>query len=105
MIRYHIEEGAALPLDRGASAHVLTAFTGGTGARLDEVRAQGLSFSPGERDPEIVAIAAPVFGRGRHFVGALGISGPKGRFAGENRDALAAALVGEARSLTRALGG
>jgi DNA-binding IclR family transcriptional regulator len=105
LIRHHVEEGAALPLDRGASAHVLVAFTGGVGATYDAVRSRGLYVSLGERDPETAAVAAPVFGRERRFLGALGVTGPRGRFEGENRDRLAAALVEEAGLLSRAIGG
>ena len=72
LVRHHLEEGAELPLDVGASAHVLMAFTGGLGPIYERVRAKGFYFSIGERDPETAAIAAPVFGRNHEFLGALG---------------------------------
>jgi DNA-binding IclR family transcriptional regulator len=105
LIRHHVEEGAVLPLDRGASGRVLMAYTGGTGPLHDEVRCRGWYLSLGERDPEAAAIAAPVFGRGRHFLGALGVIGPRSRFETENSEALAAWVVEEAKSLSRGLGG
>lgn len=105
LIRHHVEEGGRLPLDRGAAGHVLSAFTGGVGERLDAVRAEGLSVSLGERDPEIAAVAAPVFGRGGRFLGALGVSGPKSRFGQAALDGLSEAMLGEAAALSRALGG
>jgi len=84
---------------------VLTAFTGGTGPLHDEVRVRGWYLSLGERDPETAVDAAPVFGRGRRFLGALGVTGPRGRFEDDNRGRLAATLVEEAGLLSRGLGG
>ena len=94
-----------LPLDRGASGRVLMAFTGGTEPLHDEVRTRGWYLSLGERDPEAAAIAAPVFGRGRHFLGALGVIGPRSRFETESHDRVAALITEEAARLSRSLGG
>lgn len=105
LIRHHLEEGAALPLDRGAAGHVLTAYTGGAGPLRDEVRARGWSLSLGERDPETAAVAAPVFGRGRHLLGALSVTGPRSRLEAENPEELAALITAEAALLSRSLGG
>lgn len=105
LIRHHVEEGAALPLDRGAAGRVLMAYTGETDPLHDELRARGWSLSLGERDPETAAIAAPVFGRGRHFLGALGVTGPRGRFEAGDHEGLAALITGEAALLSRSLGG
>ena len=99
LLRHHVEEGGALPLDRGASGHVLRAFTeGGAGG-------EGPWISLGERDPELAALAVPVFGRGRRFLGALGLSGPLGRFQPAERARMAAALAEDAAGLARSLGG
>lgn len=103
-IRLHIDEGAAMPLDRGASAHVLMAFTGGTLPVHATARAEGIAISIGERDPETAAIAAPVFGRGGRFLGALGVSGPVLRMGASEAAAMAPAVAEEARALSRALG-
>ncbi|MCQ4159458.1 IclR family transcriptional regulator [Roseomonas sp. GC11] len=106
LIRHHIEEGTVLPLDRGASAWVLMAHTStGEEAPLAAARAQGWVLSLGERDPEVAAVAAPVFGRGRAFIGALGIIGPRGRFEGEQPERLAALVTEAAARLCRSLGG
>lgn len=80
MIRHHLEEGADLPLDRGASAHVLMAFTGAAGPRYDTVRAEGCCISLGERDPETASVAVPVMTRTGHFAGALGLVGLRSHF-------------------------
>lgn len=103
-IRLHIEEGAAMPLDRGASGHVLMAFTDGALPVHDAVREAGFAISIGQRDPEIAAVAAPVFGRAGRLLGALGISGPVLRLGAAEAEAVAPAVVEEARALSRLLG-
>ena len=103
-IRLHIEEGAAMPLDRGASAHVLMAFTDGALPIHDAVRAAGLAISIGQRDPEVAAVAAPVFGRAGRFVGAIGISGPVLRLDAAETERIAPLVVAEAQAVSRLLG-
>jgi DNA-binding IclR family transcriptional regulator len=78
-IRHHLVEGARLPLDGGASARVLRAFSPLAGPQDDPVRAQGHAVSLGERDPEIAAVAVPVFGPDG-LRGALAVSGLVTRF-------------------------
>jgi DNA-binding IclR family transcriptional regulator len=103
-VRLHIEEGAAMPLDRGASAHVLMAFTDGMLPVHEAVREAGVAISIGQRDPEIAAVAAPVFGQGGRLLGALGISGPVLRLGRAQAEAMAPQVAAEARSLSRLLG-
>ncbi|GGJ39494.1 IclR family transcriptional regulator [Neoroseomonas lacus] len=103
-IRLHIEEGAAMPLDRGASAHVLMAFSGGTLPVHDTVRAAGVAISIGQRDPEIAAVAAPVFGPAGRLVGALGVSGPVLRLGAAEAARIAPMVVAEAQAVSRLLG-
>lgn len=105
LIRPHLEEGAALPLDRGASAHVLMAYAGAEGARFDAIRAGQAAISMGERDPEVAAVAAPVFGRGGRCLGALNITGPRTRFDDAACARHAAVMLEEAQALSRRLGG
>lgn len=104
MIRHHVEEGAALPLDRGASGHVLRGFSGETDPRAQAARAEGLAISLGERDPETAAMAVPLLGAGGRLLGALGITGPIGRFDAAARPGFAASLRDEAQALARCLG-
>ena len=108
-IRHHVEEGARLPLDRGAGGRVLAAFTGGNAAADEALRIRGFCISLGERDPETAAVAAPVFGShgvaAGGFAGALGVVGARHRFDPPNRDRLAALVVEAARELSRMLGG
>lgn len=103
-IRLHLEEGSTTPLDRGAGAHVLMAYTGGTSPLHEAVRAAGVALSFGERDPETAAVAAPVFDAGGRFLGALAVSGPVIRLGRTEAEAIAPVVVEEARALSRALG-
>ena len=83
-IRHVAEEGSQLPLDRGAGARVLMAFTSGKGNIYSKVRADGFYISVGERDPAAAGLAVPVFGYEGKFVGALGIIGPRHRLQPEH---------------------
>ncbi len=104
-IGHHVEEGAELPLDRGASAHVLMAFTGATGEVHDRVRKDRLCVSQGERNPDATAVAVPVFGHANEFVGALSVIGPASRMVGETLQASIAAVQQGAERLSRSLQG
>jgi DNA-binding IclR family transcriptional regulator len=104
MIRHHVEEGARLPLDRGASGHVLTAYLGGPSPKDAAVRAAGHAVSLGERDPEAAAVAAPVFGP-EGFLGALSIGGLLHRFNEEVCAEMTVAVTRAAEALSITLGG
>jgi DNA-binding IclR family transcriptional regulator len=105
MIRSHLDEGAALPIDRGASARILVAYTDGEGAFYEAIRAEGHYISQGERDAETAAVAVPVFGAQNRLAGALGVTGPRSRFGPEACARFVALLNNRAAELTRALGG
>lgn len=105
MVRSHLDEGAELPLDRGAAGHVLTAWTEPGGARHAEIRAAGFAISKGERDPDSTAVAVPVFGPRGALFGALGIVGPEARMTDEALTAALDALRAEADLLAARLGG
>lgn len=105
LIRHHVEEGAELPLDRGASGRVLIAFTEDKGELDDQVQVNGYCVSLGERDPEIAAVSASVFGPEGRFIGALGVTGARARFEEGNCESILAAVQRHARRLSKALGG
>lgn len=71
-VRHHIEEGTRLPLEGGASALVILAWSG---QGHEDVRARGHAVSLGVRDRDAAAIAVPVFDRSGAFHGALSVSG------------------------------
>jgi len=104
-IGHHLEEGASLPLDKGASAHVLVAYSGGVGERYDAIRRDRVCVSLGERSPDTNAIAVPVFGQGDKFAGALSLSGPANRLEGGAMERCTAIMQGAADALSRSLRG
>ncbi|MEQ3554608.1 IclR family transcriptional regulator [Pseudonocardia nematodicida] len=103
--RHHIEEGSALPLDRGAGGRILTVHTSGDDEHADQIRAQGFYVSDGERSPEAGAVAVPVFGMNGEFIGALGVVGPRHRMGADNHRAIADLLLRHAEKIGAQLGG
>ena len=104
-IRDSVHIGDRLPLTVGAAGHVLRAFNGARGPRLDEIRQQMYAASYGERDEETAAIAAPVFGLGNKLVGALSVSGPRYRLEATGEARLVSVLFQYAKELTQTFGG
>ena len=82
-VRDSVHEGDTLPLRMGASSHVMRAFADEQGEKYDDIRQSLCAISLGERDPEIGAVACPVFGIGQQLSGVVSISGPKYRFSDE----------------------
>jgi DNA-binding IclR family transcriptional regulator len=72
---------------------------------LDGVRTAGVAEAVGEREPDLNALAAPVFGRGSELVAILGLQGPAARLPASTRRALRTPLLEAARELGRSLGG
>jgi DNA-binding IclR family transcriptional regulator len=101
--RHHLDEGAELPLTAGASAHVLVAFSDGKSAKAKAVQARGHAISLGERDPQVAAVAVPVFDLAGAFRGALAVSGLIGRFKEKSRQSALAELSASAQRLRKML--
>ena len=96
----------------GGPAVPLVAFTDKTITDPDElerelaqVRARGFAEAVGERDPDLVAVAVPVFDRSGSLVAILGVQGPMGRFTAARRKELLPILRESGEKLTRGLGG
>jgi DNA-binding IclR family transcriptional regulator len=104
-VRDQVHEGDRFPLSAGASGHVLRAFDGARGERFDAIRKAMYAASYGERDPEIAALACPVFGQGNRLVGALSVSGPKYRIEALGEDKIVPVLFKYSQALTRTFGG
>jgi IclR family acetate operon transcriptional repressor len=73
---------------------------------IEAVRERGWAEAVGEREPDLVGLAAPVFGRAATLEAIVGVQGPATRLAAaERREAVLPALLAAATGLTRALGG
>ncbi|MCD1633486.1 IclR family transcriptional regulator [Martelella mediterranea] len=75
-IRHSVAEGVELPIGMGASGKVLQAFDRDAGSQWDHIRKAGFATSRGERNPDVAAIAAPVFDQSGRLRGAIAVSGP-----------------------------
>jgi DNA-binding IclR family transcriptional regulator len=103
-VRDHIRTGDLLPLDRGAAGRVLASFDRAL-TPPEQFPKQPYLMTVGEREPDIAAIAAPVFGPNGSLRGALALSGPSVRFSTEFVPGMVQALLRSAAELTRRFGG
>jgi DNA-binding IclR family transcriptional regulator len=78
---------------------------GALAADVDAVRSRGWAEAAGEREPDLNALAAPVFGRSGELAAVLGLQGPAARLTAERRAEVLPALLDAAAELQRALGG
>jgi len=99
-VRDHIRVGDLLPLDRGAAGRVLLNAAPAPDATVTHT---SLNFevivSVGERDPEVAAVAGPVYS-GRRVVGALSVSGPVSRFPMQKTDSMSALIQEKCKVLS-----
>ncbi|HKX41745.1 MAG TPA: IclR family transcriptional regulator [Burkholderiaceae bacterium] len=104
-VRDLVHEGDRFTLTLGAAGHVLRAFSDARGARFDRIRAAMYAASYGERDPEVAAVACPVFGHGNRLAGAISVSGPRYRIEALGEAKIVPVLFKHCQALTRTLGG
>ncbi len=90
----------------------LTAFTERTitdpaalAEEIEGIRAEGIAEAIGEREPDLNALAAPVYGRGGTLAAILGLQGPATRLPAAKRRAVREPLRSAAAELGRSLGG
>ena len=101
----------AMPLP-AAGAMPLAAYTDQTisdpealAIELNVVRERGFAEAVGEREPDLAALAAPVFGRHGELAAIIGVQGPAARLPAQVRRGLRGPLLDAAAALGRALGG
>jgi DNA-binding IclR family transcriptional regulator len=99
-IRYHVQVGELLPLDRGAGGRVLMAFSGAKGAVYDRIRKAGVAALVGDRSPDLAGVSAPVFGPQGELAGAVTLTMPASRF----RESFIAPVKAAARAISEGLG-
>ena len=73
-------------------------------ATVERVRDQGWAEAAGERERDLNAVAAPIFGLDGLLAGILGLQGPEGRFDREARRRAVEPLVAYAQTVSKALG-
>jgi len=128
-IRYNIVEGQRMVLYAGAGGKVLLAFGPEELRRkilgknhlkeltpttikdskeltkeLEVIRRQGYASSYGERDTEVAALAAPIYGHEGKVCAALSIAGPINRFSPEHNVKHLKILLASAGRLSQTLG-
>jgi DNA-binding IclR family transcriptional regulator len=73
-------------------------------AELDEVRRRGFATAVGEREPDLNAIAAPVFGPDGSLAGIVGVQGPGSRFHSAAINEATRMLAAISMAMSHALG-
>ena len=73
-------------------------------AEVTAVRSEGHAHASGEREPDLNAVAVPVFGGPGHLIAILGVQGPASRFSRRAQDAAVAGLRSHALALSASLG-
>jgi len=68
------------------------------------VRRQGWAQALGEREADLNALAAPVFGAGGELAAVLGVQGPAARFADDALQRARGPLLAHASAVSEALG-
>ncbi|RYF61321.1 MAG: IclR family transcriptional regulator [Comamonadaceae bacterium] len=76
-VSHFLRVGDTLPIDRGASGRVVREFAAGRPPDASSL----LQTSMGERDPELAAVATPVFDSRNRLLGALSLSGTCTRYS------------------------
>lgn len=89
LIRYHLEEGMRLPMDRGSVAMVLRRCAGEPVPDSVSFTKAGSVNMAGGRNPNISSVATPVLSPDGQLLGALAVSGLSTRFdEGRRQNAL-----------------
>lgn len=102
-VRHHLEEGAHFPLGSGVVGRVLLAFRGDGGdGDLPAIRKAGFLIGRG-REAHTTSAAVPVRDAAGRLHGALVVSGPSMRFAGDAPKAALRLLLDAAAAIAPAL--
>ena len=72
--------------------------------RLIDIKKRGYEINRGEREPEVAAIAAPIWDHERTLKATLGIAGPIQRFSKDHEAALITHLLDASRKISGMLG-
>jgi DNA-binding IclR family transcriptional regulator len=73
-------------------------------AEVERVRTRGWADAAGERERDLNALAAPIFGADGRLAAILGLQGPEGRFDRAARQVAVEPLLASAQAVSQALG-
>lgn len=76
----------------------------GLAAELEAIRERGYAYNFGEREDDLHAVAAPVWGSHGELAAIIGVQGPASRFHREAMDAAVGPLLEHARDISLELG-
>ena len=71
---------------------------------LEAIRERGYAYNFGEREDDLHAVAAPVWGSGSELAAIIGVQGPASRFDREAMEAVVESLLEHAREVSLDLG-
>ena len=74
-------------------------------AELQKTRERGYAITHGQRTPDAVGLAAPIFGSNGEVVGDICVTLPESRFDSKSEDRIAELLKACANEVTKAIGG
>jgi DNA-binding IclR family transcriptional regulator len=74
-------------------------------AELHKIRERGYAITRGQRTPDAVGLAAPIFGSNGEVVGDICLTLPESRFDSSSEDRIAELLKACANEVTKAIGG
>jgi len=77
---------------------------GALGRELDAIRARGYAYNFGEREAELHAIAAPVWGSREELAAIIGVQGPASRFDADAMESAVRPLLEHTGALSSELG-
>ena len=77
---------------------------GALGAELDGIRARGYAYNFGEREDDLHAVAAPVWGSREELAAFIGVQGPSSRFDADAMESAVGPLLEHTGALSSELG-
>jgi DNA-binding IclR family transcriptional regulator len=106
MLLHFARVGTPFPYHTGASGRIIRAFSDPPDDADDEVRRTLFATSIGSRTLSgSAAVAAPVFGVGGEFIGAVSLVAPSTRFSKRSLPQLRQKILEGARRITESIGG
>ena len=104
-LRDHVHPGDLSPVRKGATGHILRAFTELDDKSFEASRQKMYAVSKGEMEAGTVGVSSPIFDAHGKLLGAISLSGPAFRIDDEKLQAFIRDLIEAAKALTLSFGG